>query len=100
MLIKDNHVALGAALQGLARHSPAELVRRAKQFLEGNFAVGDPLRDMVVEVEVDSLTQLEQVLPEGPDLVLLDNMDLDVLRRAIEFATLRPERAVGSLGGH
>ena len=35
---------------------------------------------MIVEVEVDSLAQLEQVLPEVPDLVLLDNMQLDELR--------------------
>ncbi len=83
ILIKDNHVALGAALAGPAQHSPAELVRRARQFLEGNFPVGDPLREMIVEVEVDSLAQLEEVLLEGPDLVLLDNMGPDALRRAV-----------------
>ncbi len=38
---------------------------------------------MIVEVEVDSLAQLEEVLLEGPDLVLLDNMGPDALRRAV-----------------
>ena len=38
---------------------------------------------MIVEVEVDSLEQLEEVLPAGPDLVLLDNMDADELRQAV-----------------
>ena len=85
LLIKDNHVALAAALDGAAQLSPAELVRRARQFLEGNFAADDPLREMIVEVEVDSLAQLEEVLPERPDLVLLDNMELDELRRAVEL---------------
>jgi nicotinate-nucleotide pyrophosphorylase (carboxylating) len=85
LLIKDNHVALAAALEGAAQLSPAELVRRARIFLESNFAAGDPLRDMIVEIEVDSLAQLEDVLPEGPDLVLLDNMELGELRRAVEL---------------
>ena len=83
VLIKDNHVALGAALEGQGSQSPAELVRRAREFLLGNFPVGDARREMIVEVEVDSLAQLEQVLPEAPDLVLLDNMHFDELRRAV-----------------
>lgn len=85
VLIKDNHVALAAALQGDASHSPVELVRRARQFLQENFSAGDPQREMIVEVEVDSLAQLEQVLPAGPDLVLLDNMNLETLRRAVQL---------------
>jgi nicotinate-nucleotide pyrophosphorylase (carboxylating) len=36
-----------------------------------------------VEVEVDSLAQLLEVLPEGPDLVLLDNMTPQLLRQAV-----------------
>lgn len=85
VLIKDNHVALGATLEGQASRSPAELVRRAREFLQCNFPAGDARREMIVEVEVDSLAQLEQVLPEGPDLVLLDNMKLDELRRAVQL---------------
>ena len=42
-----------------------------------------PDRPTIVEVEVDSLQQLDEVLPAGPDLVLLDNMDADELRQAV-----------------
>ncbi len=38
---------------------------------------------MIVEIEVDTLEQLERALPENPDLVLLDNMSVDELRRAV-----------------
>jgi nicotinate-nucleotide pyrophosphorylase (carboxylating) len=38
---------------------------------------------MVVEIEVDSLAQLENVLPAGPDIVLLDNMPHDALAEAV-----------------
>jgi nicotinate-nucleotide pyrophosphorylase (carboxylating) len=40
---------------------------------------------MIVEVEVDSLEQLAQVLPAGPDIVLLDNMTAAQLRQAVEM---------------
>ena len=38
---------------------------------------------MVVEIEVDSLNQFVDVLPAGPDIVLLDNMSVDELRQAV-----------------
>jgi nicotinate-nucleotide pyrophosphorylase (carboxylating) len=38
---------------------------------------------MIVEVEVDTLDQLREVLPAGPDIVLLDNMSPDLLREAV-----------------
>ncbi len=45
---------------------------------------------MVVEIEVDTLAQLEEVLPAGPDIVLLDNMSPVELRKAV---ALRDQRA-------
>jgi nicotinate-nucleotide pyrophosphorylase (carboxylating) len=57
----------------------------ARQFIGENFPSGDPRREMIVEVEVDSLVQLQQVLPERPDIVLLDNMSCEELRRAVEL---------------
>jgi nicotinate-nucleotide pyrophosphorylase (carboxylating) len=40
---------------------------------------------MIVEVEVDSLSQLKAVLAEKPDIVLLDNMPIEQLRAAVEL---------------
>ena len=39
---------------------------------------------MLIEVEVDTLEQLRQVLPAGPDIVLLDNMSPADLHRAVQ----------------
>ena len=36
-----------------------------------------------IEVEVDSLAQLEEALAEGADTILLDNMSPEDLRRAV-----------------
>jgi nicotinate-nucleotide pyrophosphorylase (carboxylating) len=82
ILIKDNHVA------GLG--DPMSAVRRAVELARaypGN--AGLP-----VEVEVDSLDQLEQVLPAQPEIVLLDNMPPDRLRAAV---ALRDRLAPGTL---
>ena len=38
---------------------------------------------MLIEVEVDSLDQLEIALPARPDIVLLDNMTTAELRQAV-----------------
>lgn len=70
ILIKDNHIA---ALNG-ASASVAEAVRRARLKYGQRF----PL-----EIEVDTLPQLDQALAAGPDIVLLDNMSLDDLREAV-----------------
>jgi len=74
VLIKDNHLALGAG-----RFSPAEAVARARQFVQQQAA--DP--EIPIEVEVDSLEQLDAVLAARPDVVLLDNMAPAQLRAAV-----------------
>jgi nicotinate-nucleotide pyrophosphorylase (carboxylating) len=69
ILIKDNHVA--------ACGSVGEAVRRAKAFA-GHL--------MKVEVEVDSLDQLDEALAEGPDVIMLDNFSLTDLAEAVRRA--------------
>ncbi|MBN1591352.1 MAG: nicotinate-nucleotide diphosphorylase [Pirellulales bacterium] len=90
ILIKDNHLALGAKPSWDAdstepeagRYTPAQAVLKARQFVD--IHVPKPLRaGLAVEIEVDTIEQLEAVLSARPDIVLLDNMDLDQLRRAV-----------------
>jgi nicotinate-nucleotide pyrophosphorylase (carboxylating) len=66
ILIKDNHVA--------ACGSVSEAVRRAKAYA-GHL--------MKIEVEVDSLAQLDEALGEAPDVVMLDNFALADLAEAV-----------------
>ncbi|MER8417645.1 hypothetical protein NKH21_09155 [Mesorhizobium sp. M1329] len=42
-----------------------------------------------IEVEVDTLAQLEEVLALAPDVVLLDNMSIDELRQAVAMVAGR-----------
>ena len=68
-MIKDNHIQ---AAGGIA---PAIARLRA--------GLGHMVK---IEVEVDRLEQLEEALAQGADTVLLDNMPLEELRRAVALA--------------
>ncbi len=73
VLIKDNHLAAWGRMPHRDAASAVETARAGA----GN---GIP-----VIVEVDTLTQLENVLPARPDIVLLDNMSLEELRTAVSI---------------
>ncbi len=81
VLIKDNHIiaagGITAAVQRVrARNSQA----------------------LPVEVEVTNLDQLAEALAVGVDRILLDNMDLATMRRAVEMARGRaPLEASGGI---
>ncbi|HET9481907.1 MAG TPA: carboxylating nicotinate-nucleotide diphosphorylase [Candidatus Polarisedimenticolia bacterium] len=74
VLIKDNHLALAGGA-GAA-------VRRARQRHGVRYAI---------EVEVEDLDQLADALEAGADIVLLDNMPIALVRRAVEIARSAPE---------
>ncbi|WP_374533896.1 carboxylating nicotinate-nucleotide diphosphorylase [Phenylobacterium sp.] len=69
ILIKDNHVA---ACGGVG-----EALKRARA------AAGHLMK---IEVEVDSLAQLEEALPHRPDVIMLDNFSLGDLAAAVRIA--------------
>ena len=70
ILIKDNHIA---ALAAGHERPVAEAVARAK-------ASAGHL--MQVEVEVDTLEQLDEALSAAPDVIMLDNFSLDGPQRS------------------
>ncbi len=104
ILIKDNHLAQGRAVGGEHAFTPAEAVRRAKDFLVEQRAANPREQAfwdaLLVEIEVDRLEQLEAVLPERPDVVLLDNMSPELLRRAVARRNeVAPEVELEASGG-
>ncbi len=89
VLIKDNHLA-GVPADRFAAHVQG-MVRKARRHGAVRF----------VEVEVDTLAQLEAVLGiEGIDIVLLDNFSLDQLREAVRRRDARaPHVRLEASGG-
>ena len=75
VLIKDNHIAVAGGIRAV--------LERAKQSL-GHL--------VKIEIEVDNLKQLEEVLKVGlADAVLLDNMDVATMRKAVTMVDGRIE---------
>jgi nicotinate-nucleotide pyrophosphorylase (carboxylating) len=64
VLIKDNHVRLAGGVR--------EAVKRMK--------AADP--EMPIEVEAQSLAQVDEAIAAGADIILFDNLPLDVIREA------------------
>ena len=72
VLIKDNHLAiLRSSGLGLG-----EAVKKARKRAP---------RTMKVEVEVESVEQAREALSAGADIIMLDNMKLKDMRRAVEL---------------
>ena len=67
VLIKDNHIDGAGGI--------TEAVRRTRETHDDTYPV---------EVEVKTLDELDEALALSPDVILLDNMALDTLRRAVE----------------
>jgi nicotinate-nucleotide pyrophosphorylase (carboxylating) len=66
ILIKENHIAAAGGVSAALR-AAAQAGRRAK----------------FVEIEVETLAQLDEALAQGARMILLDNMDLPMLREAV-----------------
>ncbi|MGM0488792.1 MAG: carboxylating nicotinate-nucleotide diphosphorylase [Planctomycetota bacterium] len=82
VLIKDNHLALVAGRGSDALPPDAAVTRARQRILEMFPETGS---QMIVEVEVDTLEQLEHVLVQRPDIVLLDNMSSEQLQAAVSM---------------
>jgi nicotinate-nucleotide pyrophosphorylase (carboxylating) len=70
ILIKDNHIAVAGGITPVLERARAHVGHLVK-----------------IEIEVDTLAQLQEVLDTGlADVVLLDNMDIAALMEAVKLA--------------
>jgi nicotinate-nucleotide pyrophosphorylase (carboxylating) len=80
VLIKDNHLAW---LQSATRPGDPDPIARAIAAARAHTPAGT-----TVEIEVDSLEQLEIALVCGPDIILVDNLGPDLLAEAVRRRNL------------
>lgn len=74
ILIKENHIAAAGGIAAV---------------LSKAFAVARP--DISIQIEVETLDELQQALNAGAKLILLDNFDLETLRTAVSLTAGRAE---------
>src|SRR5262249_28979388 len=82
VLVKDNHIAVAGSV--------AEAVRRARQAAP---------HGLKVEVEVDTLDQLDQALDAGAEIVLLDNFPDPQIAEAMRRVRGRSPRPLVEVSG-
>jgi nicotinate-nucleotide pyrophosphorylase (carboxylating) len=114
VLIKDNHLAIGRSNNSQC-FTPAEAVVQTREFfrLHADSFHFERLPEYlpeyenqsvpfvpIIEIEVDTLEQLQEVLKVKPDIVLLDNMTLPQLIQAVEIRNkIAPEVELEASGG-
>jgi nicotinate-nucleotide pyrophosphorylase (carboxylating) len=66
VLIKDNHIRIAGSL--------AEAVRRVRAKRD----------DLAIEVEAQTLAEVDEAIDAGPDVIMLDNLSDDEMQQAID----------------
>ena len=67
VLIKDNHIVAAGGIANAVKKSRAVVPHTAK-----------------IEVEVETAAQVDEALKAGADILLLDNMSVELMRRVVE----------------
>lgn len=67
-MIKDNHIQVAGSVTNAVKMVKANLSHAHK-----------------VELECDTLDQVKEALPLGVDIIMLDNMDLDIMKTAVKL---------------
>lgn len=67
-MIKDNHIQVAGSVTNAVKMVKANLSHAHK-----------------IELECDTLEQVKEALPLGVDIIMLDNMDLDTMKTAVEL---------------
>lgn len=72
VMIKDNHIAVAGGITQAVSQVRGRVPHTVK-----------------IEVEVENLTQLQQALEAGADIILLDNMDVNTMEQAVKMVNGR-----------
>jgi nicotinate-nucleotide pyrophosphorylase (carboxylating) len=66
VLIKENHIAAAGGI--------AEAISRARSYIP---------HTLKIEIETESITDVQEALSAGADIIMLDNMDLKTMKEAV-----------------
>ncbi|MDD2367590.1 MAG: carboxylating nicotinate-nucleotide diphosphorylase [Desulfuromonadaceae bacterium] len=80
VLIKENHITAAGGI--------TEAIRRARAYIP---------HTLKIEIETETLAQVDEAMAAGADIIMLDNMTLDEMRSAV--ATIAGRAEVEASGG-
>jgi len=92
ILIKDNHIKASGGIMNAVQSV------RERISSEGS-ADSHNISDMKIEVETESLSQVEEALNAGADIIMLDNMSPELMTQAVKYINGRAlTEASGNMG--
>lgn len=94
IMIKDNHLAMFSRVVDHAENTIPVALENARSWITENAGKLPSGNQTILQIEVDTLEQFEIALPCQPDIILLDNMTNEQLRKAVE---LRAEASLNSV---
>ena len=68
ILIKENHIAAAGGI--------SEAIRRARAYIP---------HTLKIEIETETVEQVQEALAAGADIIMLDNMDCDTMRQCVQL---------------
>ena len=71
IMLKDNHIDMAGGIE--------QAIIRTKDYLRARN------KNLQIEVETRTLTEVKQVLNAGVDMIMLDNMDLETMKEAVRL---------------
>lgn len=77
IMLKDNHIDFNGSIAGA--------VKRCKEYLKAN------KKRLKIEVETRNLTEVKEAIDAKVDRIMLDNMDNETMRKAVELIAGRCE---------
>ena len=83
IMLKDNHLAFYRSLVEDNQDTIPTTIKIARQWINDNATKLPNGEKTILQLEVDTLEQLEIALGTDCDIVLLDNMDCDQLKRGV-----------------
>lgn len=99
IMIKDNHVAMYGNHIDNHHLSVSQAVQMAKKWVQQNHQRLPHGEQTIVQIEVDTLDQLETALGANPDIVLLDNMSIEQLEKAVKMRNDRKYKVLLEASG-
>ena len=81
VLIKDNHIVAAGGI--------SEAIKKARSYIP---------HTLKIEVEVETINQLTEALDAGADVIMLDNMNIETMEKAVKIVANRiPLEASGGI---
>ena len=89
VMVKDNHLKCSRTSHVARRTSIKDVVKRLRKKIPGN---------LKIEIETENLKEVKMALEAGADIIMLDNMSITTMKKAVGFIAQRSRPIIEASG--